>query len=341
MMNPEFDAATASKSAPDLSLVIPTLKRRELLERLLSSLVEQQEYDGTIEVIVVDNSPDGDRLTVDLCQEEKFSQKLDLHYAHQPERGANEARNCGTGLARAGWVGFIDDDETLPPDWMRRALQICRDPQPDGFGGPYIPYFESEKPAWFKEEYLFIGLGPNARWLEKDEALNGGNMVFKRQWLETMGGFPRRFGRSGDNLGYGDETDLMQRMAQKGGRLWYDPKLFILHFTPPARMSVGWFTRSKWLHGRAKAHIRFRDPANRDHRARIRVAISGAKNFMLKSVKIIGLYIKTPFRNRQEYPFAQNYIVEIICPQISGLSTAWHFLSLNLERGESPRQANV
>ena len=333
--------ATDPKSSPNLSLVIPTLRRRELLERLLSSLLAQQLETGAFEVIVVDNTPAGDKPTQELCLEDKFKMGLDLRYAHQPERGANGARNFGTALARADWVGFIDDDETLPPDFVSRALQTCLTPAPDGFGGPYIPYFETAKPVWFKDDYLLVWLGPNARWLEKDEALNGGNMFFKRSWLVEMGGFPRRFGRSGDNLGYGDETDLMLRMTQKGARLWYDPQLFILHFTPADRMSVRWFMRSKWLHGKAKAHIRFRDPANRDDRSRARVALSGIKVLLQKCFKIAFLYAAVPVRDRQKYPYPQNYVVEVICPQVSGFSTAWHFLNLNLEREESRRQLNV
>ena len=52
-------------------------------------------------------------------------------------------------------------------------------------------------------------------------------------------------------------------------------------------------------------------------------------------------HLSVPFRDRQKYPFAQNYVVEVICPQVSGFSTAWHFLNLNLERNESRRQTNL
>ncbi len=329
------------KAAPRLSLVIPTMKRNELLRRLLSSLAAQQTDKDAFEVIVVDNSPDGDAATRDLCQEFQAGQGLEVHYVHQPERGANEARNCGAREARADWIGFIDDDETLPTDWIGRALQICQSPHPDVFGGPYIPYFESLKPAWFKDAYLEVSLGSSARWLEKNEAFNGGNMVFKRNWLDNMGGFAERFGRSGSNLGYGDETDLMLRMAQKGARLWYDPQLYILHFTPPGRMTVSWFMLSRWRHGRAKAHILFRDPARRDDRHAVRVALSGLKMLLLKALDILRLYLSVPFRDRKKFPFPQNYVVEVVCPQVSGLSTAWHFLRLNLERDESRRQVNL
>ncbi len=337
----DFARSLEPDRKPDISLVIPTVKRVDLLERLLDSLVIQEKAGCTFEVIVVDNTPGGNPPTVELCRREKYTRTLDIRYAHQPERGANEARNLGAGLARSGLIGFIDDDETLPAHWVARALDIQRQPSPDCFGGPYIPYFVDPKPAWFKDEYHLVSLGQEPRWLDKGEAFMGGNMVYQRSWLEDMGGFARRFGRSGDNLGYGDETDFMVRMAEKGAHLWYDPQLFVLHYTAPDRMSVGWFFRSKWLHGRAKAHIRFNNPANRDGRSRPRVLLSGLKFLVKKCGEISYSYLKLPFRSRKQYPYAQNYVIEVVCPQISGFSTAWHALKLNLERGGTRRQLNL
>ncbi len=334
---PGFDP----RAIPNLSLVIPTLKRKELLGKLLSSLAAQQVEKGTFEVIVVDNSLDGDDATRELCQQVQLSTVLDVHYVHHPEPGPNEARNCGARHAQADWIGFIDDDETLPQDWVGRAIHISQILQPDGFGGPYIPSFDSAKPSWFKDEYLLIGLGQDAHWLEKGEALNGGNMVIKRGQLDKIGGFPKRFGRIGHNLEYGEDTDLIYRMVKKGARLWYDPQLFINHFTPAKRMTVGWFMRSRWLHGKGKAFIRFEDPTNRDNRSGARVALSGIKNLLIKSVELTKLYLRIPFRDRKKCPAVQNYLVEIICPQISGFSSAWHFLILNLAREDSNRPAQA
>ncbi len=320
------------QATPNISLVIPTLKRKVLLGRLLYSIATQQAEKSAFEVIVVDNSQDGDGATRDLCQQVQLSQGLDVHYIHHPQPGANEARNCGADHARANWIGFIDDDEMLPSGWVERALQICHQIQPDGFGGPYFPYFESQKPTWFKDEYFRVWLGPDARWLENGEALNGGNMVLKRSWLAVMGGFPKRIGRVGHNLEYGEDTDLILQMAKKGARLWYDPQLYVSHFAPPDHMTVGWFMRSKWLHGKGKAFIRFEDPANRDNRPRMRVAFSGIKILLMKSLGMASLYLKIPFRDRKRFPFLQNYLFEVVSPQVSGWSAAWHFLRLSLQR---------
>ncbi|HVP21141.1 MAG TPA: glycosyltransferase [Anaerolineaceae bacterium] len=321
------------KNKPDISIVIPTLRRVELLERLLASLSDQKLSGCTFEVIVVDNSQGGDQPTRALCQSRRFEHVFDLVYLHQPAPGVNVARNSGLIRARADLVGFIDDDETLPEDWLARALAINQSPSPECFGGPYYPYYTDEKPAWFKDEYFVISLGPSPRWLVKDETLMGGNMVFKRLTLEELGGFAGIHDRSGHKSEYGDDTDLILRVAEKGARLWYDPQLYILHHAPLDRMTVRWFFRSRWLHGRAKAAIRYKDPANRDDRSRLRIILSGLRVLGVKCLEICLAYLKLPFRNRQIYPFGQNYIVEVVCPQISGFSTAWHSLKLNLEKG--------
>ena len=330
---PEITQTDPLPKKPDISIVIPTFRRVNLLERLLNSLVDQKINDASFEIVVVDNSPSGDRQTVELCKREKSNRAFNLTYAHQPERGTNEARNLGIVQSKADLVGFIDDDETLPVDWVAKALSINKEYSPDCFGGPYIPNFVDPKPIWFKEEYHLVSLGQKSRWLDQGEALLGGNMVYQRRWLEEMGGFAHQFGRSGFNLGYGDDTDFMLRIAEKGARLWYDPDLYILHYTPADRLSVRWFLRSKWLHGKAKAHIHYKNPANRDDRPFVRVLLSGLKVLGMKCLEIGLTYMKLPLRNRQSFPYAQNYVIEMVCPQISGFSTAWHLFRLNLARG--------
>jgi glycosyltransferase involved in cell wall biosynthesis len=328
----DFNQSLNPEQRPDITIVVSTLRRAGLLERLLTSICDLQVSGGTFEVVVVDNSKEGDRPTQELCQSERFKLAFDLKYVHQPKIGLNEARNYGIRNARADWVGFIDDDETLPPDWLTRALVIARSHSPDCFGGPYLPYYVGDKPAWFKDKYLQIKRGETAGWLDKGATLLGGNMIFQRRWLEELGGFNTKVGRIGNNLGYGDESEIMTRMAEKGARFWYDPDLFILHYASPENMTVRWFLRSKWKRGKAYAAFRFRDPAWRDNRPRLRVVLTGLKLLAMKSLGIGISYLKLPFRDRRAYPYAQNYILEVVCPQITGLGSAWQALQLNLDR---------
>ncbi len=316
---------------PELSLIIATLRRAALLERLFCSLLEQTVPLEVFELVIVDNDPAGDPATAALCRLPDFTARLRIIYTHCPVPGLSAARNHGLKLVSSDLVGFVDDDETLPAGWVERVIQISQKYNPDAFGGPYIPYYIEPKPAWFKDEYMKIALRPEAHWLDANESLFGGNMVYKKQGLVEMGGFSVKFGRVGNNLEYGEETDLLKRMAQHGARIWYDPELFIFHYAPPERMTVKWNLRSKWYHGKAKGRILFAAPQHRDSRSKPSILLSALKALLNQWLLISGLLIRLPFRNRQKYPFRQNYLLEVVGPRLSGLSSAWYFLKLSAQ----------
>jgi cellulose synthase/poly-beta-1,6-N-acetylglucosamine synthase-like glycosyltransferase len=56
-----------------ISVVIPTYKRADLLELLLDSLLEQTVPMEMFEVIVVDNVPEGDAQVARLCESGKYA----------------------------------------------------------------------------------------------------------------------------------------------------------------------------------------------------------------------------------------------------------------------------
>ena len=98
-------------SAPDVSVVVPTLGRRErYLRQALTSALRQDGVD--VEVIVVaDGAPE--RCAGVVAELDDGRATL---MAHDAPRGVSEARNAGIGAARAPYVAFLDDDDLLAPD---------------------------------------------------------------------------------------------------------------------------------------------------------------------------------------------------------------------------------
>jgi glycosyltransferase involved in cell wall biosynthesis len=93
---------------PDLSVVIPTHNRRELLRGCLDSFEQQSAPAGSFEVVVViDGSTDG---TAEMLSE--FAPSFELSVLTQPQAGASAARNAGAAGARARILLFVDDDMT-------------------------------------------------------------------------------------------------------------------------------------------------------------------------------------------------------------------------------------
>jgi glycosyltransferase involved in cell wall biosynthesis len=104
-------------SAPEVSVVIPTHDRRELLAVALTSALAQEDVE--LEVIVVDDASGDDTLS--------FLESVDdprLTVLHQEaQAGVAAARNRGIEQARGAWVAFLDDDDR----WLPRRLRTTID----------------------------------------------------------------------------------------------------------------------------------------------------------------------------------------------------------------------
>jgi glucosyl-dolichyl phosphate glucuronosyltransferase len=323
----------------EISLVIPSYKRADLLELLLDSLLDQTIQKEVFEVIVVDNVPNGDARVAVLCKSEKYA-TLTLTYVHHPIPGTSQARNRGISLARAPLVGFADDDNVLPTDWIEKIIECHKSFPQDIIGGPYKPFYTTPKPAWMRDEYLTLSWGAEARWLGEREHLFGGNMAWPAKLLRDVGGFSTGIGRVGSNLEYGEETEVQIRAEGAGAGRWFDPQLYNYHHVPPDHMRASWFMKSRWYHGKAKARVFLHDLVKTDKRPPYRVSGSWYRSALRHALSILGHLMIFPFRDRSKYPGYPNYIVEIICPKISGLSMCVyigsHFRKAVLVRLEDP-----
>ncbi len=108
---------TPTRTAPLVSIIIPTYNRRALLPHAIASVLAQTLSD--IEVIIVDDgSTDG--------TQELFAAKGDprVRYHQAPHRGACAARNLGLELACGQYIAFLDSDDRWYPDKL--AIQRQR-----------------------------------------------------------------------------------------------------------------------------------------------------------------------------------------------------------------------
>jgi glycosyltransferase involved in cell wall biosynthesis len=109
---------------PALSIIIPAFNRPHMLMNAVQSALAQTVQD--IEVIVVD---DGSQPPLQLPELPRL-RLLRL----ETNQGGSVARNRGVAAARAGFVSFLDDDDTLAPHMAEvslAALQRCGHlPQP-------------------------------------------------------------------------------------------------------------------------------------------------------------------------------------------------------------------
>jgi Glycosyl transferase family 2 len=104
-----------ASGAPEVSVVIPTYERGDVVTRAVESVLRQDT--GDIEVIVVDDgSTDCTERVLALIDDPRLS------YARTVHLGAAAARNTGARRARARWLTFLDSDDTVTTDWLSSML---------------------------------------------------------------------------------------------------------------------------------------------------------------------------------------------------------------------------
>lgn len=104
---------------PFISVIIPTYKRNELLEKTLQSIVDNNFKQ--VEVIIIN-----DCLENDLSQiVKKFYNKLNIKWFFNKEHsGPASARNFGVKYAQGNLIAFIDDDIVVSKNWLSNGRQI-------------------------------------------------------------------------------------------------------------------------------------------------------------------------------------------------------------------------
>ncbi len=199
-----------------VSIVVPTYRRKELLSRCLAALAVQ-DYDPTAyEVIVADDGADDE--TCELvecwaayaCRERGGPQisYLPVSGAHGPAA----ARNRGWQAARGEVVAFTDDDTIPAPDWLRAGVSVFGPSVAAAAGQVVVPM--PDEPTDYER---------NAGGLETAEFITA-NCFCRRAALQTAGGFDERF-----TMAWREDSDLFLTLLSGSGELVFAPDAIVVH----------------------------------------------------------------------------------------------------------------
>lgn len=222
-----------------VAVVVPTRGPAVAVEGCVAALVGHGLAES-VEVVVVDN---GAHPTV--------TAPPSVRVVHEPRPGASSARNRGVAVLAddVDVVAFVDDDVRVDADWLDRLVAPFVDPGVDAVVGPVV-LDVVDRPRWFTPalEHWWSGLdlGPEDRLLGAGEYGWGANLAVRRGALVAVGGFDRRLG-PGTAAGFGDDTDLLDRLRARGGRVRYAAGARVSHVVGPERRS------RRWLRARARA----------------------------------------------------------------------------------------
>ncbi|MEL6978406.1 MAG: glycosyltransferase, partial [Pseudomonadota bacterium] len=228
-----------------ISVIVCTYNRARFLRLCGESWTALKRLAGAeAEFLIVDNNSDDDTAAASraLVTAIKAKPGWTASYHFEPVQGLSAARNRGVAEAAGDWVAFLDDECLTPADWLLRLEEEIRAQAPDAIGGPYRGRFtpDGAYPPSFLERYgdsHHLRDGWEARWLSKP-GLSGGNIAVRRALLREAGGFDPALGMNGAVIAFGEESELQTRLLARGAKLYFSPRLELVHFIRPEKSDL-------------------------------------------------------------------------------------------------------
>lgn len=202
-----------------ISIIIPTLGRREDLERCLAALDGQA---GDFEVLVMDqNGPE-------FGLEAVCAPHRNVTHVLSPVLGLSVNRNLAFARSTGEWILYADDDCVLAPEYLARAARGLEAGAGRGTSSRQIFFTEVRN--------LEDGAYYTFPLTDDDQTLGYGNFkkipsigfIFSRAAVEALRGFDECLGL-GARYGSGEDTDILLRALGMGIPVRRLPGCVILH----------------------------------------------------------------------------------------------------------------
>lgn len=229
---------------PSISVIMPVRNEAAYIERSLGAMLNQ-DYPGTLEVIVVDGmSDDGTREVVGaLAADDPRIRLID-----NPQHIVPAAMNVGIQAACHELVARMDGHTRAPTDYLRRCVDLMHATGAEHTGGRIIvegqTYWAAAIAAAMESPF---GVGPAdwrgaAQTVETDTVPFG---VWRRETMLALGGFDEILVRNQD-------YEFNYRLRAAGGRIIYSPQITTIYYS---RQGLAGLWRQYYQYGLWKARV--------------------------------------------------------------------------------------
>ena len=210
------DLRVVEKTTPDAKTAI----RKQTVPPLEVIVVDNDSTDGTPEMVVAE-----------------FPEVVLIRMPHS-KYGACETFNVGFASARGEFVGILDDDIILPPDYVERMLEEF-DKEPDSTAVLSPKIVEPKMPEWHL----------NSEALNKPRYMStfrGCASLARKAAIREAGYYDIRL------FIFGNERDLTARLLNRGYRVKSVPSIEVFHKAPfgmqQGKRSLYYHVRNFWLY---------------------------------------------------------------------------------------------
>jgi succinoglycan biosynthesis protein ExoA len=229
---------------PTVSLIIPVRNEEQHIGRCLASVLAQEYPEAGLEVIVVDGASTDDTRAVSA----RFADgRAGWHMIDNPRRALIPGMNLGIRRATGEYIGYVNGHSELPPDYVRRMVELARLHDAWSVGGRIDRVSGTSTQAAFAAVMSHpLGVGDSRH----NYATTAGpaETVFPGFWprsvFERVGLFDERMTANEDN-------ELSHRIRMAGGLVWYDPSV-VIRYHPRASFGASF----RQLHGYGSGTVR-------------------------------------------------------------------------------------
>jgi cellulose synthase/poly-beta-1,6-N-acetylglucosamine synthase-like glycosyltransferase len=221
----------------ETSVVIPSYRRPEDLERAIASVLAQRDVATPYEILVVDNDPEGSAEPV--VGRMTGRSRVSIRYVREPRPGISHARNTGVAEAACRYIAFLDDDEVADRHWLSHSLAALEQFGADAVVGPVLPRFPTDGApidAYRRRVYTRDALVPSGtpllRW-------NIGNSIFDKECC-FIGAEPflPHLGRTG-----GEDTVFLRQLTRRGRKMVWCAEAIVWESVPADRLAPEYLLR--------------------------------------------------------------------------------------------------
>jgi len=229
---------------PHISVCICTYRRPQLLQRLLSELLNQRTTGlFTYSIIVADN--DVLESAKPVVTATAARSRLETTYCVEHRRNIALARNKALERSRGDFIAFIDDDEYPGEDWLLQLFNTCTNKKVDGVLGPVVPTYNEEPPTWVKKGRFHDRPRHQTGFLIDWTEGRTGNLLFKRSLLHGDASvFRPEFGSGGE------DRDVFRRWISEGRKFAWCDEAIAYEYIPAVRWKRSFLIRRALLRGK-------------------------------------------------------------------------------------------
>ena len=266
----------------NISLIIPTFNRADMLKRTLLS-IEKQITGALFEIIVIDNGSTDS--TKEVCESFKNSLK-NLVYTYDAEPGLLTGRHKGVALSKGEVLCFLDDDVELNDKYIQGVFDVFSENTNVYFAtGPCLPEYEIAPPDWLDYFWVDISQGKYCFWLSLldlggQELIIDPNLVFglnfcvRKETVLKLGGFhPDSFPPKLQKYQGDGETGLTMKAVTNNLTALYSSNLLLKHYVNKERLTLGYFEKRAYFEGVAKSFtdLRISSVSNKERKSLVKV----------------------------------------------------------------------